>query len=105
EGESGCALMSRDGAGVTYRLHRAGAGRWAGRCLSFPEADAVATSERDTIVEAPADRASRGLVDGLPRAAGFRASDPTADEKLGEPLRLLDRVEPGVAARLEWLAR
>jgi hypothetical protein len=97
-------LVFSEGNRPTYRLRDTGEGVWTGRRLSHPQVEAVAVAEAEDNGTSVPDDSSSGLISDMLRAAGFPASDPASDRMLADALVLLDRVEPGVARRLERLA-
>jgi Mannosyltransferase putative len=101
DGENGLDLVVRDTDRDTYRLTPQADGRWTGRRISAPRAEA-----RLTPIERPV-RASEddGLIADLVAASGLSVvcTDVAAAELLAA-LRLIDRAQPGVADRLRAFA-
>ncbi|MDR3471343.1 MAG: hypothetical protein P4M09_06595 [Devosia sp.] len=95
-------LVLRETSRISYRLRRLEDGRWEGwRCR--PPARRSALSR--VVAAAPADvPASPGLIEQFLRAAGFPDGSPEDLVRLEQALVLLERVEPGVGARLAALA-
>ncbi len=97
EVESSLRLVFHDGTRETWILKSAGEGRWIGRRLVLGESEATAVASGTHA----SSMVSRTLADDFLEASGLPAIPPgEAGPGLVDALRLLDRIEPGVAALL-----